>query len=171
MEHKHFIPWLTFYSISQFLTDFFIGNKSNFFCLIISKISQMDHISQYIILTLNINSVIFECCCINFDRWAGKHFNDCCFQAIIIHVDKRHNRFIRGCFRPVTLIFSFQHYADNSSGIINLVIFQQISIIPFLYLIKILMVLIWQLLYFSFRKSDILRQNTWTYHGKFIKIV
>ena len=29
---------------------------------------QKDHISQYIILTLNINSVIFECCCINFDR-------------------------------------------------------------------------------------------------------
>ena len=115
----------------------FIGHKCRFSGLVITKISQMDHIGQYIISALYILCIIFECRCIDFHRCTGQHFYDRCFQSIIIHINKRHDRFIGRCFRPVTLKFTFKHHADYCSRIINLTVLQKISIIPSLHFMKI----------------------------------
>ena len=155
LKKDHFIPGFTFYRSCQLLPDLFIGHKCRFSGLVITKISQMDHIGQYIISALYILCIIFECRCIDFHRCTGQHFYDRCFQSIIIHINKRHDCFIGRCFRPVTLKFTFKHHADYCSRIINLTVLQKISIIPSLHFMKILLIFFRKIPHLIFCKSDI----------------
>ena len=131
----------------------------------------MNHVSEHIIFVLYIDCIILKGCCIYFYCNAGKHFNDCRFQPIIIHVDQWHYRIIGSCFRPVTFKFSTLHHRNNCSWIINLITFQQITIVPFFYFIKILMIFFCKPSDFFFRKSYIRSKIACTQHCKFIKII
>ena len=96
-EQDHFIPRFALNRIRQLPADFFIWNKGSLPGLIISQISKMNHISKYIILTLNIYRIISKSCRIDLHFTTRNHLNDCCFQTIIIHIDERHNSIIRSC--------------------------------------------------------------------------
>ena len=131
----------------------------------------MNHISKHIILAVNIYSIIFESCSINLHICTRKHFNNSCFQTIIIHINQRSNCFIRCRFGPITFKFSFQHHTYNRSRIINLIILQKITIIPAFDFIKILMIFLRKFLYFILRKTNIRSQIARTQHCKLIKII
>ena len=131
----------------------------------------MDHICQNIIFALDINGIVLEGSRVYFNFPTGKHFNDCRFQPIIVHVDKGNDCFIGSRFRPVALKLSLQHNADNSSGIINLVIPQQVTIVPLFYLVKVFVVLLAKILNFFFRKANERCQRAGTDHGKLIEVI
>ena len=171
LEFQHFTPAPTFNSICEFLTDFFIRYKSSLHFLIVPKVSQMNHIGQHIILALDVYCVIFKGCRVHPDFCTGDHLNDSVFQSIVIHVDQRHNCIIRSSFRPIAFEFPSEHHTDNCPWVIDLIFIQQISVIPTLYFIEILMIFFCQFLHFLLSKTDIRCKVASTQHGKLIKIV
>ena len=171
LKQQHLIPMLAFHRKCQFLPDFLIRNERCFSVLVISQVAKMDHICQNIIFALDINGIVLEGSRVYFNFPTGKHFNDCRFQPIIVHVDKGNDCFIGSRFRPVALKLSLQHNADNSSGIINLVIPQQVTIVPLFYLVKVFVVLLAKILNFFFRKANERCQRAGTDHGKLIEVI
>ena len=131
----------------------------------------MNHIGQHIILALDVYCVIFKGCRVHPDFCTGDHLNDSIFQSIVIHVDQRHNCIVRSSFRPISFEFPSEHHTDNCLWVIDLIFIQQISVIPTLYFIAILMIFFCQFLHFLLSKTDIRCKVASTQHGKLIKIV
>ena len=112
------------------MSDFLIRNKNLLPVLIVSQISEMDQIRQYIIPVGKAYSIILERRHIHIHGGPRHHFYDNCPQSVEIHVNQWHDCFIAAGIGPVAFIFSVQHQADNGFGIIYLIPFQRISIIP-----------------------------------------
>ena len=131
----------------------------------------MNQIRKHIISVFKVYRIIGKCCCVQFHRRTGQHFNQCSLQPVKIHINQWNNCFIRACLRPVTSEFTFLHYTNHCFRIINCCIFQQISIIPSLYFLKIFLVCFAQLFYFIFCKPNIRCKITGLQHCKLIKII
>ena len=171
LKSNHFIPFFPPGCGSQFLTKFLIWNKCRLRILIITKITQMNQISEDIILAGKIDHIILKTGNINFNRRSGKHSDNSSFQSVKIHIDERNYRIVRTSAGPVTLIFVPTKDFNNSFGIINLTVLQQIAIIPPFDLFKIPMILGTKCFHFFFCKTNIFRKTACVQHRKLIKII
>ena len=139
--------------------------------LIISQISQMNQISNNIVLICKTGCIILERSHINENSIARKHFNNRTFKTIKIQIDKRNYCLIRRCSRPVALKIAFKHQINNCIRIINMILSDLITIIPTLYFFKILFILCTQIMNFVFCKANIWRNGTRIQHSIILKII
>ena len=54
----------------------------------------MDQVCENIIFALKAYRIIFKSYCVDGNRRAGKHFDDCSLQTVKVHVDKRNDRLV-----------------------------------------------------------------------------
>ena len=154
LKVNHFIPFSALDSLYQFHPHFFIRNKRSLLVLVISQIAKMNQISQNIVPAIKIVHIILECTDINFYRITCQHFYNSCFQSVKVHIDQWDNCLIRPRLRPIASELIFQHHTDNRFRIIDLIIFQQISVIPSLNLLKVSMIFPAKLLHFTLSKTN-----------------
>ena len=151
--------------------DFFVGNICHLCLLIVGKIAQMNQQRQNIIFIYKADHVIFKRG--NHDRncGAGKHLQNCCFQSVKIHIDKRNHRIVCARLRPIALECPIQKQTCHRVWIVYMVISKQIAVVPSSDFLKILSVFLTESGNFIFCESNIGSQRAWIQHGILMKII
>ena len=102
---------------------------------------------------------------------AGKHLQNCCFQSVKIHIDKRNHRVVCARLRPIALECPIQKQTCHRVWIVYMVISKQIAVVPSSDFLKILSVFLTESGNFIFCESNIGSQRAWIQHGILMKII
>ena len=92
----------------------------------------------------------------NHDRncGAGEYLQNCCFQSVKIHIDKRNHRVVCARLRPIALECPIQKQTCYRVWIVYMVISKQIAVVPSSDFLKILSVFLTESGNFIFCESN-----------------